>query len=177
MKYNYLVAVAISLSMASGAIAQSSSGSTSGSTSGSAGTTSSAPGSASGTPGMMQMNEAERNTTSKWPEPIRNALFSDASGSNLRSQDEIKANWSKLTTEQRNQVKQDCSTMQTASAAGTGSASGGASGSAAGTTPMVSGETTASTTTGSTSSGSAAGTTATGGTMRVAQLCTMVNSM
>lgn len=123
MKYPHLLVAAVSVAMASGAIAQSSSGSTSGSTSGSAGTTSSAAsGSDSGTPGMMQMNEAERNTTSKWPEPVRNALFSDASGSTLRSQDEIKANWSKLTTEQQNQIKQDCSTMQTASAAGTGRA-------------------------------------------------------
>ncbi|WP_210421631.1 hypothetical protein [Sinorhizobium sp. FG01] len=126
---------------------------------------------------MMQMNEAERSTTSKWPDPVRNALFSDASGTSLRSQDEIKANWSKLTAEQQNQIKQDCNTMQTASATGAGSASGSASGSAAGTTPQVSGETTASTSTGSTSSGSAAGTQATGGAMTIAQLCTMVNAM
>ncbi|AUX80385.1 hypothetical protein [Sinorhizobium fredii] len=125
----------------------------------------------------MQMNEAERSTTSKWPDPVRNALFSDASGTSLRSQDEIKANWSKLTAEQQSQIKQDCNTMQTASATGAGSASGSASGSAAGTTPQVSGETTASTSTGSTSSGSAAGTQATGGAMTIAQLCTMVNAM
>jgi hypothetical protein len=181
MKCNYLLVTAISLAMASAAVAQSSSGSTSGGTSGSAsGTTSAAPsGGSAGTPGMMEMNEAQRSTMSNWPEPIRNALFSDASGSTLRSQDEIKANWSKLTAEQQNQVKQDCNTMQTASAGGTAGASGGASGST--TAPKVSGETTASTTTGSTSSGTTAGTSggasATGGTMTVAQLCTMVNSM
>ncbi|PII37594.1 hypothetical protein T190_32165 [Sinorhizobium meliloti CCBAU 01290] len=123
---------------------------------------------------MMEMNEAERNTTSNWPEPIRNALFSDATGSTLRSQDELKANWSKLTAEQQDRIKQDCNTMQTASAAGSGSTSGDASGSTAGSTP--SGETTASTTTGSTTPGSAAGTTG-ADSMTIAQLCTMVKTM
>jgi hypothetical protein len=200
---NYIMTGVILVTMASTALAQDSSGSASGTTSGSgaAGSTSTTtPGAGAagsttttttgaGNTNMMQMTEAEKSTTSKWTGPIGEALFSDASMSRLRSQDEIRANWSKLTPEQQDQVKRDCNTMESAStSAGGGTATTGTTGSgtpdttastggkpstsAAGTAP---GETTGSTAEGSVDG--AAGTSTDGDTMTVAQLCGMVNSM
>ncbi|WEX75193.1 hypothetical protein PYH37_000565 [Sinorhizobium numidicum] len=145
---------------------------------------------------MMQMTEAEKSTTSKWTRPIGEALFSDTSMSRLRSRNEIRATWSKLTAEQQNQVKHDCNTMETASAgAGSGTTITGTTGSGTSTNTMASTDgtstdtttgssasaTTSGETTGSTMAGSTGGTAGTsdsgGSTMTIAQLRSMVKSM
>ncbi|MCG5480074.1 hypothetical protein [Sinorhizobium alkalisoli] len=179
MRRIHLLVGAVSMAMASAAIAQDSSGSASGAASGTAATSTD----------MLQMTQAERDATADWTGPIADALFTDQSKTSLRSEAEIRSNWSQLSAEQQSQVKEDCNTVQSASAdtsttTGTTTPSGDTTastttdtttGGAAGST---SGETTASTTTGS-SSGTAdtSASTSAGGVMSVAQLCNIVRNM
>lgn len=175
MKRIHLLVGAISMAMASAAIAQDTSGTASGTA-------------ATGT--MMQMTEAEKSATADWTGPIADALFTDQSKTTLRSEQEIRANWANLSAEQQNQIKEDCNTVQTA-AAGTGTTgtttgtttpSGDTTASTTtgtttgGTTGTTSGETTAATTT-ETTPGTAGTATGAGGVMSVAQLCNIVQNM
>lgn len=180
MKRIHLLVGAISMAMASAAIAQDTSGSAAGTASGSA---------ATGT--MMQMTEAEKSATADWTGPIADALFTDQSKATLRSEQEIRSNWANLSAEQQNQIKEDCNTVQTA-AAGTGTTTGTTTGATTpsgdttastttgtttgGTTGTTSGETTAGTTT-ETTPGTAGTATGAGGVMSVAQLCNIVQNM
>src|SRR3954469_15072494 len=54
---------------------------------------------------------------SDWPSDLKNAFFTDASGTKLRSQEEIRTKWTSLTAAQKTQVKADC--QKVASNAGT----------------------------------------------------------
>lgn len=192
MKHNLILAAAVSLAMASTAMAQTSSGTsdtTSGATSGTSATTS---GSASG---MLQMTEAEKSTTANWSGEIADAFFADSTMTKLKSGAEIRSAWPELTPEQQSQVEQDCNTMQTASAGSTTvpstgtdattGASGDTTASTSGTTGATtgtagtSGETTASTSTDTSgaASGTATGTTTVTDPLTIAQLCELVESM
>ncbi|ASY65489.1 Large exoproteins involved in heme utilization or adhesion (plasmid) [Sinorhizobium sojae CCBAU 05684] len=177
MRMIHLLAGAISMAMASAAIAQDTSGSATG-----------ADPAATGTD-MLQMTQAERDATADWTGPIADALFTDPSKTSLRSEEEIRTNWAQLSAEQQNQVKEDCNTVQTA-AAGTGTTTGTTTPSddtTASTTPdtttggtagTASGETTASTTTGTTAgTADPSASTGAGGVMSVAQLCNIVQNM
>jgi len=61
-----------------------------------------------------------------WNTQIKNAFFSDPATGTLRSQSEIKDNWSNLSSDQQAKVKSDCSNMQ-ANAGSTDSTSGSSS--------------------------------------------------
>lgn len=122
MKIIVIAASVLSLGLGSAAFAQSSSGS-SGTTDGTSTTSGSTTGgSATGQTGMP----------SGWDSTLSGAFFSDASGSSLLSKDQIRQNWSSLTSEQQAQVKSDCSNMTASSSTGT-SGTSGTSGSAAST--------------------------------------------
>ncbi len=178
MKHKLILVAAVSLAMASTAMAQSSD-TTSGASSDTSATTS---GSTTASPGMLQMTEAEKSATANWSGAIADAFFVDSTMTSLKGADEIRTGWSSLTPEQQAQVEQDCNTMQTASAApatGSGTTTGtstdttgdvtASTSDTTGTTTGTSGETTASTTTGTTGSMSDPKT--------VAQLCDFVGSM
>ena len=69
----------------------------------------------------------------QWDTSVNDAFFADTTAGTLRSEEDIRANWSSLPAEQQAQVRADCDTMTTASvgtsATGTGgdtTASGGA---------------------------------------------------
>jgi hypothetical protein len=95
---------------------------------------------------------------SDWPASLKDAFFSDSSGTKLRSQAEIRTKWAALSSAQKTQVKTDCQKM----ASNTGTST----------------ETTASTTKKTTTSGSSTAATAAGGDqMAMNQLCTMVKGM
>jgi len=92
-----------------------------------------------------------------WPAALKSAFFADASGTKLRSQEEIRAKWASLTTARKTQVQTDC--QKTASAG-------------------TSNETTASTTKKSTTGTMTKGTMAAGDQMATMdQLCTWVKGM
>ncbi len=179
MRRIHLLVGAISMAMASAAIAQDTSGSATGAD----------PGTAATGTDMLQMTQAERDATADWTGPIADALFTDQSKTSLRSEEEIRTNWAQLSAEQQNQVKEDCNTVQTA-AAGTGTTTGTTTPSGdttastttdtttGATTGTASGETTASTTTGTTAgTADPSASTGAGGAMSVAQLCNVVQNM
>jgi len=56
---------------------------------------------------------------SGWDGAIGDAFFADAGAGTLRSEDEIRANWEKLTEEQKAQVRSHCDTVDTAAAPAT----------------------------------------------------------
>jgi hypothetical protein len=109
MMYRLIAASMLTLALGTSAIAQSSTTDTTGPAAG----TSTDP---------MMMTEADKTLTNDWSGPIADAFFTDASKTTLKSQDEIKSSWSSLSTEQQAQVKQDCATVSssTAAAPGTG---------------------------------------------------------
>ena len=92
-------------------------------------------------------------SSANWPAAVKDTFYSDAAGTKLRTQEEVRTKWTSLSAEQKAQVKADCD--KSASAAGTST------------------ETTGSTTTATTGS-----TAATGDQMAtMSQLCTWVKGM
>ncbi|WP_394889263.1 hypothetical protein ACG873_28960 [Mesorhizobium sp. AaZ16] len=189
MMYKLIAASMLTLALGASAIAQSS---TTGTTGGTSGTTTATPGTAD----TMMMTEADKALTKDWSGPIGDAFFTDDTMATLKSQDEIKSSWASLSTEQQAQVKQDCATVSSSTAAAPGA--GTSTDTTASTTPDTSGpaagtstDTTASTTppaasggtstdtTASTTTGTTAGGTAGSGTYSTAMtdLCSMVSSM
>ena len=51
---------------------------------------------------------AESAMPKTWAGPIGDAFYSDTTAMTMRSDDEVKANWAKLTPEQQTQVHADC---------------------------------------------------------------------
>jgi len=49
----------------------------------------------------------------KWAGPISDTFFTDASGSTMRSGDEVKSRWGALSADQQAQVRSDCRDMTT----------------------------------------------------------------
>ncbi|MES0129304.1 hypothetical protein [Mesorhizobium sp. M0029] len=67
---------------------------------------------------------------SGWDSKLSGSFFSDANSGRLLSQDEIRKNWSSLSSEQQAQVRSDCSRMPvTALVSGTTTGTAGSSGS------------------------------------------------
>src|SRR5690606_24935960 len=115
--------------------------------------------------------EAETDATADWTGAIGNAFFTDSAMTSLRSESEIRSNWSSLSTEQQAQVEADCNTIQTASASPSGttvpgsSGTSGPSGDTASTTlPSTSGGSTSSGTSGDTAASSTTPSTSGGST-------------
>jgi hypothetical protein len=51
---------------------------------------------------------AESAMPKSWAGPIGDAFYSDTGAMTMRSEDEIKANWAKMTPEQQAQAHEDC---------------------------------------------------------------------
>jgi hypothetical protein len=132
MMYRLIAASMLTLALGTSAIAQSSTTDTTGPAAG----TSTDP---------MMMTEADKTLTNDWSGPIADAFFTDASKTTLKSQDEIKSSWSSLSTEQQAQVKQDCATVSSSTAAAPGT--GTSTDTTASTTTTTPSDTTASDTT------------------------------
>jgi hypothetical protein len=171
MMYKLIAASMLTLALGASAIAQSS---TTGTTGGTSGATTATPGATD----TMMMTEADKALTNDWSGPIADAFFTDESKTTLKPQAEIQSSWASLSAEQQAQVKQDCATVSSSTAAAPGA--GTSADTTASTTPDTTGpakagaDTTASTTTGTTAGGTAgSGTYSTAMT----ELCSMVNSM
>lgn len=114
MSYKIIAAVALSLGLATSALAQTGTGSTTG------GADASGQGAA----------DAQTAFPTGWSGPISEAFFSDTAAGTMRTEDEIRTNWGNLSAEQQAQVRTDCeshmaahgtdSTMQTGSTTGSG---------------------------------------------------------
>ncbi|WJI55129.1 hypothetical protein NLY33_17985 [Mesorhizobium sp. C432A] len=127
---------------------------------------------------------------SGWDSKLSGSFFSDANLGRLLSQDEIRKNWSFLSSEQQAQVRSDCSRMTASNGTGSGTTTGtaGSSGSTGNDTTASIGTgsgiatgtsgssgSTGSNTTASNSTGSGANSAAQMASMQ--QLCTQVQGM
>lgn len=129
MSYKIIAAVALSLGLATSALAQTGGGAD-----------------ASG----QGAADAQTAYPTGWQGPISEAFFSDTAGT-MRTEDEIRTNWGSLSTDQQAQVRTDCeshmaahgtdSTMQTGSTTATGDNTSvtatGSEGEATGGTPLT----------------------------------------
>jgi hypothetical protein len=133
MMYRLIAASMLTLALGTSAIAQSSTTDTTG------------PAAGASTDTMM-MTEADKTLTKDWSGPIGEAFFTDDSMTTLKSQAEIQSSWQSLSAKQQAQVKQDCATVSssTAAAPGTGTSTDTT---ASGTTTTTPPDTTASDTT------------------------------
>lgn len=123
MKRKILTATAISLCLATAALAQSS-----GTSSGTNGTS----GSSAGSSMSSTSGSGQSGIPSGWDSKLSGSFFSDANSGRLLSQDEIRKNWSSLSSEQQAQVRSDCSRMTASNGTGSGTMAG-TSGSSAST--------------------------------------------
>ncbi|MER9401520.1 hypothetical protein NKI46_25750 [Mesorhizobium sp. M0615] len=123
MKRKILTATAISLCLATAAFAQSS-----GTSSGTNGTS----GSSAGSSMSSTSGSGQSGIPSGWDSKLSGSFFRDANSGRLLSQDEIRKNWSSLSSEQQAQVRSDCSRMTASNGTGSGTMTG-TSGSSAST--------------------------------------------
>lgn len=96
MSCKFLIAASLSLGLATGAVAQ---------TAPQTGTDPAAAGTSAGTGSGLPMG---------WDGAIGDAFFSDTEAGTLRSEDEVRANWDTLTSEQQAQVRSHCVSVDTA---------------------------------------------------------------
>lgn len=101
MTYKFLIAASLSLGLATGAVAQ---------TAPQTGTDPAAAGSSTSTSSGLPMG---------WDGAIGDAFFSDQEAGTLRSEQEVRANWDTLTSDQQARVRSHCASVDTASNATT----------------------------------------------------------
>jgi hypothetical protein len=103
MTRTIIAALALSLGLGTAALAQSSTTTTTGADT-------SASGSAAGSVTLPQA----------WEGDIASTFFSDPAAGTLKSDDEIKAGWAKLSSDQQAQVKTDCQSHMASATTGSG---------------------------------------------------------